>query len=517
MTDLNDDFEQPEFNHEEPPPPRRGIGSNLASAWRSQPLFKLFVLMVVVAAVVAVGVSFFSGSNSHSVASFVKPPELNEAPGGKASPYMKQQTELANSQRSQDALRSGGSALPTPIGQTGDAGDLNATARKDEQLTELKAEVDNMNKQVQQMKQAPPPQAQQQQQQQQQFDDSLAMAMQKQLNTLAESWTPKGVVRVPVTKVEDEKTKEAKAEAAAAAAGSASSSRPKAVVPGGTVSYAQLLTEANSDVPGPILAQIVSGPLAGARAVGSFQVANGTADYLVLQFSTANLKGKDYALNAVALDPDTTLGGLATEVDQRYFTRLVLPAAAGFLQGFGSALYEGGSNFVENANTTIVTQGRQGVRQGAFYGLGQASQTASQFFQNQANLTKPLVRVAAGTPIGMFFVTTVVEPQNQNDVSGIAGAQPTYPVGYNGLPAGYAPANGYAQAGGYGAGGANPQIGGGYPGSTVSGYGGNNPGNVPYPNYATPGSLGAPGQVTSYGGNGGYGGGGNVIYPNRYP
>src|ERR1700722_10045752 len=187
MTNNLEDFEQPDMSHE--PPPRQGLGSNLGNVWRTQPLFKLFVLMVVVGAIVAVSVSFFSSNPNHSTAGLIKPPELNEAPGGKASAYMKEQTELANSNRTQEAIKSGGSVLPTPIGQTNETNDLNAAA-KNEQLNELRAEVEKMNKQLQQQRQ-PTPQQQQQIQQSQQFDDSLAQAMQHQMTQLMDSWTVK--------------------------------------------------------------------------------------------------------------------------------------------------------------------------------------------------------------------------------------------------------------------------------------------------------------------------------------
>jgi intracellular multiplication protein IcmE len=490
MTNNLEDFEQPEL----PPEPlqRRGVGSNLANAWRSQPLFKLFVLMVVVGAIVAVSVSFFSnGSNRTNTVGLIKPPELNEAPGGKASPYMKEQTELANTNRTQEAIKSGGSALPTPLGQTADSGELNAAA-KNEQLNELRAEVETMNKQLQQTKQT---QQYQQIQQAEPTDDTLAQAMQHQMTQLMDSWTAHGIKEVTVIKT-DEKKEEAAKEAAAAQAVQQAANTPKTVVPAGTVSYAQLLTEANSDVPGPILAQIVSGPLAGARAVGQFQVANGNADYLVLQFNLANVKGKDYAMNAIALDPDTTLGGMATEVDQRYFTRVILPAAAGFLQGFGSALGQGNSSVVTNGTTTIVQQSNKGISQGAYTGLGQAAQTASQFFQNQANQTRPLVRVAAGTPIGMFFVASVLDTQAQQ-----GGLMTTAGPGYPG---------GYTQSQPYGS----------YPAAMNTGYynngstyGQGNASNIPYPNYGTAGysNYGAQGYgnnpaINPYY-NGGYTGG----------
>ena len=275
------------------------------------------------------------------------------------------------------------------------------------------------------------------------------------------------------------------------------------LVPAGTVSYAQLLTEANSDVPGPILAQIVSGPLAGARAVGSFEVSAAWADYLVLQFALADKDGHDYGINAVALDPDTSLGGMATEVDQRYFVRVVLPAASSFLQGVGSAIGQGNSSVVTNGTTTIVQQTDRGIKQGTYSGLGQAAQTAGQFFQNQANQARPLIRVAAGTPMGLFFITSVTDtaytppvpgygPQGPGYGQGYGQAQPGQP-GYNPLAA--AMAMNPALAAMYGQQGmgmyGQPTMPGAslYPGMTMTGYGNqaNASQGVPYPNYAAPG------------------------------
>ena len=235
MTNNHDDFEQQDLPPEEAPP-KAGIGANLANAWRSQPLFKLFILMVAVAAVVAVSVSFFSGSTRTNVASMVKPPEMHEAPGGKASPYMKEQTELANSERMQEAIKNGGSALPTPIGQTNDN---NFTGGNRMELNELQAEVESLNKQLQQRQVQPPPstqpkqqqqqaQVQQQQvQQQQQFDDNLAQAMQRQMAQLLDGWTVRGVKDVPGLKPEITDAKKSAAEVAQAQANAAATRGPR--------------------------------------------------------------------------------------------------------------------------------------------------------------------------------------------------------------------------------------------------------------------------------------------------
>lgn len=494
----NDDFDQPDYNPTEGLPPPKGARANLAEAWRSRPLFKLVVLMTAVAAVVAAGVSFFGGSSAmKNTSRLPTPPSISSAPGGPTSPYMASETDLANRNREQQALATGGSAMPTPIGQSADMSALSNDTKKNDPLNELKAEIERLRvdqKQTQQQQAQQQQIIQQQQQaparaqQQEQFDDSLATAMQHQMAQLMESWTPQGVKEVIVTKAEDLKAMNAKASDAAAAAAkstaAANTPPPKTLVSAGTVSYAQLLTEANSDVPGPILAQIVSGPFSGARAVGNFQVANGYADYLVLQFTLVNFKGKDYPISAIALDPDTTLGGMATEVDQRYLTRVVLPAAAGFLQGFGQALGTGNSTTTTNGTSTIISQGKEGYRQGLYQGLGQGATTMSQFFQNQANQTKPLVRVAAGTPMGMFFISsvqdqTVQELQQQQQALNPYGA---------GLNSPYQAASPFGSAGAspYGMAGVNPYAVGAYPGTNVAGYGSSTQSNVPYPNYGNP-------------------------------
>lgn len=522
MTDNNnnnfEDIEHQETVHpdEGAPAPTR---SNLAEAWRTRPIFKLLVVMVVAGAAIAAGTTFFGGSKQQAqISRLVNPPDVHQAPGGAASPYFIQQTKEAETQRSKDALEKGTSALPTPIGQPGD---INVTEKTDP-LNELRGETEHLKQQLAQMQQI---QQQQQAQksaqaaaqagaqqtspaagggvrQQEQFDTALSQVMQGQMKQLMDSWAPKGIKQVDVTKVDEQRGANGSSTAAAAVpgqpgaeAGATPAVAPKPLVSAGTISYAQLLTEANSDVPAPVLAQIVSGPLSGARAVGSFQVANGYNDYLVLTFTLADLKGKDYRIQAIALDPDTTLAGMATEVDQRYFTRLILPAAAAFLQGFGSALATTSSTTSTNGTTTIVSQTSPGVTQGVAQGASTAANTAAQFFQDQANLTKPLIRIAAGTPMGLFFVSSVFPPESAAAQSGGAnggcpsGTTPGYSVGGKIVPTppGSQPNGCYPAAGtGLSAMGLSPFS--GMTGMTGAPGAAGTP-DVPYPNYATSGGA----------------------------
>jgi len=414
MTNNMDEFDQDDIDTStgvsgsgEP-----GAKKNLLDAWKSQPIFKLMVIMGVVGVAVAGVLGVFSGNNKTNESQLVRPPELNEAPGSKASPYFIEQSKQASAQRAEIAMQQGGSAMPTPVGQNADLSDLGNDKSKD-QLMEFRAEAERLRQELRQEQKQNVQTIQQQIQQRprEQEDNTLAQAMQQQMQQLMNSWVPQ---KMGIVKGEGDKepAKTEKKETLVSSAStelqskSASLQEMPAIVAAGTVNYAQLLTEANSDVPSPILAQIVSGPLAGARAVGHFQV---SGDYLVLSFNLATLKGKDYTIDAIALDPDTTLSGMASEVDHRYFTRVLLPAAGAFVSTFGSTLGQNSSTSTVSNGTVITDQAKQSTEDAIYAGIGQAGQTMSQFLQQQANQTKPLVRVAVGTPMGLFFLSSVKE------------------------------------------------------------------------------------------------------------
>ena len=192
------------------------------------------------------------------------------------------------------------------------------------------------------------------------------------------------------------------------------------LLPAGTIEYAQLLTEANTDVPGPILAEIVTGPLRGARLIGTFE---GTYDYVTLNFDTVVIDGIDYSAEAVAIDPDTTLPGVVTEIDRRYFTRVVLPVAAEFISGYSRAISESGqtSITIEGDSVTQTTSNENDSDQEVASGIATAGSTLSEIINEYKDNRPQLLRVAAGTPLGIFFVDAV-ENEGDNNSSSFGGA-----------------------------------------------------------------------------------------------
>ncbi len=421
MTNNTDEFDQDQFDSMdsresfgEPAEAKKGFFETL----KNKPIVKLLIIMGFVGVALAGALGSFTSAPEAPASNLAKAPALNEPPGGSATPFFNEQNDKANAQRVGQALTEGGSAIPTPSGH--DVTDL--TDKRKDPLVEFRAETERLKQEMAAQQKQNNQQLQLMQQQMQVSqrgggaeDDSLAKAMQKQMQQLMEGWTPARAKFVtgttpPVTETRLQQ-EAALQQKNMTSAGEVAPVAKKAIVPAGTVNYAQLLTEANSDVPGPILAQILSGPLSGGRAIGQFKV---MSDYLVLTFSTVTHKGKEYAINALALDPDTTLGGMATEVDHRYFTRVLLPAAGAFASAFGKALSETETETTVVDGTVISDQAKKGTKEALYAGLGEVGDTVAEFLKNEANNTKTLVRVAVGTPMGIFFLSSVTESgQNQ--------------------------------------------------------------------------------------------------------
>jgi len=441
-----DEFEQDQFDSLEDEEQAAGASSaknGLLEAWRTKPVLKLLVILIGLSAALAL---IFSSTGKHKeeiISKISNAPALKEAPGGSVSPYFNQQNNLANDQRVKQAEVNGGSAFPTPVGQNAtDVVEPKRDYQKEyrEETEKLKRDMQAeqaQNAQKLQLLQQQVLAAQQQNAQRKpaQEDETLARAMQTQMQALMDGWKPRSAKVVAGIQEKAETDTNAIAQGMqqislpsqmAAKTTDTVAPQPKTLVAAGVVNYIQLLTEANSDVPGPILAQILSGPLAGGRAIGRFQVMN---DYLVMTFSMVSLKGKDYAINGLALDPDTTLGGMATEVDHRYFTRILLPAAGAFVSAFGDAMADTDTSTTVSGDAVIVDSAQKGYKEAIYDGIGSIGQTVSQFFQQQANQTKTLVRVAVGTPMGLFFLQPVTDQkadyatQNNGAVMNTTGGQ----------------------------------------------------------------------------------------------
>lgn len=183
------------------------------------------------------------------------------------------------------------------------------------------------------------------------------------------------------------------------------------LLPAGEIAYAQLLTEANTDAPGPVLAQIMSGPLKGNRILGSFEAQR---DVLTLTFNTVVVDGKSIAVDAIALDPDTTLPGLATEVDNRYLARVLLPAAAAFVEGAAEAVAESGRTTITIQGETVAQETSEADDEEEIAsGIEEAGQELREIIDEEVDDIEPMIRIDVGTPMGILFLEPVVRQEEE--------------------------------------------------------------------------------------------------------
>lgn len=434
MTDNFDEFDQDQFDETEID---EGLGTtdkkkHSLSDVLNKPVVKLLIIVGVVGVAIAGALGAFSGSAEIKSARMVNPPTMHEIPGGDVTPFFAEQNDMANKQRVQQAIANQGSAMPTPIGNSVEGMSIDELSRKNA-LEEFTAQTERLKREwrVEQKRNEQKMQLLQQQVQQRvqqgSADDSLGKAMQKQMGKLMGSWVPKGIKVItgtePVATTEQSQTMQTGRDINAAVVMTDNMPpEPKTLVPAGTVNYAQLLIEANSDVPGPIMVQILSGPLRGGRAIGQFKV---MYEELVLSFTLAVHNGQEYPINAIALNPETTLGAMATDVDHRYFKRIILPAAAGFMSSFGSALTSAGSQTTVAGDSVVINELQKGYKEAAFEGMAKAGDTVAKFFEDEASRTKTLVRVQAGAPMGLFFLQSVTDQKASISAASTATAMPS--------------------------------------------------------------------------------------------
>jgi intracellular multiplication protein IcmE len=130
----------------------------------------------------------------------------------------------------------------------------------------------------------------------------------------------------------------------------------------------------------------------------------------MLSFSMIIIDGINYPVQAVAIDPDTTLPGVITEIDRRYFKRIILPMAAEFVSGLAEAVTESGTTSIYiDGDTVAQSTANKSQREEVASGISEAGEALSDILDEEADKTKPMLRVASGTPVGILFVSPVTD------------------------------------------------------------------------------------------------------------
>lgn len=460
MTDDEFDIDEPE-GRDAPIPVEK---PSLREVWENNPALKL--IAIAVAGSIAVGgYVAFAAKGADEAKSLVRlsgDSVAKQVPGQQdLDPVYRLALEQQNKKTAELAAQSGGSALPTPIGtaKTG-ALDLSSMPNKlhADPLTEWRKatearQANTGSDEVAKNDQGKPPiavddskrqmvddairnmgpdtapmlQPIRPQQQVQRVNPKNAQILAEQMRVIIAAQAPSVAKQVTFTPkvseyIEQQQLLTVTRKASAATTQDASTlggntnaqsgtpvnpEKVLTIVPAGTIAYVQLLNALNSDINGPVLAQILSGPFAGGRAIGKVQVKQGVNDYMVLTFNRVVKDAVTYGVNGIAMDEKTTLAGHATDIDHHYFSRIILPAAAKFIQGYGSAV-------AKTATTTTQTSGGgqatsqpiPSPKQSIFKGIEEASKQVSDVVVEDAK--RPVtIKVAKGTTMGLLFIDSV--------------------------------------------------------------------------------------------------------------
>lgn len=415
--DLDDDLSIDEsFDDFE----RKEGGNTLGDLWRDNAMFKIGVIAGG-GILFFILISFLGGDEDKVASSSVSAPaEITATPGSEgASEVYREAVRETNEAAIEDAFNTGGSALPVPIDPA--QGVISIPNEEEEAEDPLqrwrRLQEERLERELQDRETAVPVDTGADQQRSEAIA-ALAEAMSAQMQSILQTQNEITVGQRNMTDADFlENLHQAELEDGEFADGEFADGEfedeelePKILFPAGEIAYAQLLTEANTDAPGPVLAEVMSGPLKGNRILGTFEAQD---EYLTLTFDTIVIDGRSLTIDAIALDPATTLPGMATEVDHRYFKRIVLPAAAAFIEGVSEAVAESGLTTITIEGDTVAEETADAdTEQEIAAGLEEVGEELSEILDEMADDVEVLIRVESGTPFGLLFLEPVLEDED---------------------------------------------------------------------------------------------------------
>lgn len=380
----------------------------LGDLWRNNPLVKIGIVVAAVVVIFSVIVFFGSEKDKIEPSMVSSAPDITAPPGTEgATPEYIEAIKEENEQRLQTARKEGTSALPTPIEPP--RGGLSVPEEQEEAEDPLqrwrRLQEERLERELQQQEVVAPEPVPEDTTRSEAIQ-ALSDLMSEQMSSILEKKSEVKLSHLSITDVSALEDLN-KAEEAGEGDGFEEVAIGQVLFPAGQIAYAMLLTEANTDVPGPVLAEIVSGPLKGYRILGSF-VKN--KELLTLNFDTIVMDGISKDIDAVALDPDTTLPGMASDVDHHYLTRVVMPIAAAFVQGAADAIANTGRTSVTVQGETVAQQeDKPDTKEEIASGVEEAGQELKTILEDIASDTEVTVRLKTGTPMGVLFLESLTD------------------------------------------------------------------------------------------------------------
>lgn len=376
---------------------------------------RMIFTLVGTVCVAAIAYYMFSGPPKAPISSIPAPLQSTRTVQGQLvpTPEMSENLQKANEDRFIVASEQGGSAMPTIEARPLDKLDRpkeDKLGLSDDSIVRPPPPVVERPQVVQPIYVPPPPPVQMASNE----PDRLPEEMRRFLEFPREKYVPASVLYINKDFRADRPNLAAAQAQGAPFGASAESVGPAGVklpLPG-TIVYAQMITTANSDTPGPVVAKIIEGELAGATLIGAFQTQR---DGLYISFKSLSLErnregeevNKSIRINAVGVDSVNVGTGLATDIDRHILQNVGVATAAAFAAGFGQAIATSGQSFTQGAltGTTVINPARS-LREQLYIAGGTAGGAAGQAIARAYGSRPTTITVAAGTPVGILFLPT---------------------------------------------------------------------------------------------------------------
>ena len=164
--------------------------------------------------------------------------------------------------------------------------------------------------------------------------------------------------------------------------------------------YARTVYAVNSDYPGPVVLELLQPPLAGAIATGGFELVR---DRMVLRLTALTRRGETLPVDALAVGLDCACYGIPGEVDRHFFTRVLLPAAVRFAEGFLTAAGMPERTLTLHGGDTVHETRKRTARRDLYAGLGAAARAMGEVLLQDAP-GRPTVRIPPDTELIVTFM-----------------------------------------------------------------------------------------------------------------
>ena len=163
--------------------------------------------------------------------------------------------------------------------------------------------------------------------------------------------------------------------------------------------YARTVYAVDSDYPGPVVLELLQPPLTGAVATGGFERAGVR---LVLRLTSLSWRGESVPVDAWAVDPGCACYGIEGEVDRHFLSRVVLPAAARFAEGFLTAAAMPARTLTMQDGAVLHERDESGTEEALYAGAGAAVRTLGDILMADAP-RETTVRIPRDTPLVVMF------------------------------------------------------------------------------------------------------------------